>query len=79
MFAETKERVDDLVSNRRLCNWPVVGVHGGTSDSVRNWALATFRLGKARILVMTDAATRHLSSNSVCFVVKDDYPSSAEV
>ncbi|KAH7951485.1 probable ATP-dependent RNA helicase DDX5 [Rhipicephalus sanguineus] len=78
VFAETKKRVDDLVSNLRLRDRPVVGVHGRTSDSVRDWALSAFRRGKTPILVATDAATRRLPSDGVRFVVNYDYPSSAE-
>ncbi|KAH8024398.1 hypothetical protein HPB51_022882 [Rhipicephalus microplus] len=78
VFAETKKRVDGLVSNLRLRDWPVVGVHGGTSDRVRDWALAAFRLGKTPILVATDVATKLLLSDDVCFVVNYDNPSSAE-
>ncbi|KAL3225145.1 hypothetical protein MRX96_049352, partial [Rhipicephalus microplus] len=78
VFAETKKRVDGLVSNLRLRDWPVVGVHGGTSDRVRDWALAAFRLGKTPILVATDVATKQLLSDDVRFVVNYDNPSSAE-
>ncbi|KAH8024397.1 hypothetical protein HPB51_022881 [Rhipicephalus microplus] len=78
VFAETKKRVDDLLSNMRIRDWPVIGVHGGTSDSVWNWALAAFRRGKTPILVTTDVATRQLPSGDVRFMVNYDYPSSAE-
>ncbi|KAL1424634.1 hypothetical protein MTO96_019930 [Rhipicephalus appendiculatus] len=78
VFAETKKRVDDLVSSLRLRDWPVVGVHGGTSESAWDWALAAFRRGKTPILVTTDVATRQLPFDGVRFVVNYDYPSSAE-
>ncbi|KAH7951230.1 probable ATP-dependent RNA helicase DDX5 [Rhipicephalus sanguineus] len=54
VFAETKKRVDDLVHKLRLRDWSVVGVHGGTSERARDWALAAFRRGKTPILVATD-------------------------
>ncbi|KAL1424631.1 hypothetical protein MTO96_019927 [Rhipicephalus appendiculatus] len=78
VFAETKKRVDGLVSNLRLRDWPVVGVHGGTSKRARDWALSAFRLGKTPILVATDVAAKQLPSDDVRFVVNYDYPSSAE-
>ncbi|XP_037518010.1 probable ATP-dependent RNA helicase DDX5 [Rhipicephalus sanguineus] len=78
VFAETKKRVDDLVTNLRRRDWPVVGLHGGTTERARDWALAAFGEGKTPILVATDVATRQLPSDGVRYVVNYDYPSSAE-
>ncbi|KAH7952077.1 probable ATP-dependent RNA helicase DDX5 [Rhipicephalus sanguineus] len=78
VFAETKKRVDDLVHNLRLRDWPVVGIHGGTSDSALVWALAGFRQSKTPILVATDMSTSQLRSDIVRFVVNYDCPSSAD-
>ncbi|KAH7951394.1 probable ATP-dependent RNA helicase DDX5 [Rhipicephalus sanguineus] len=78
VFAETKKRVDDLVTNLRRRDWPVVGLHGGTTELARDWALAAFRRDKTSILVATDVATRQLPSDGVRYVVNYDYPSSAE-
>ncbi|KAH7952076.1 probable ATP-dependent RNA helicase DDX5 [Rhipicephalus sanguineus] len=78
VFAETKKRVDDLVSNLQLRDWPVVGLHGGTSDKSRVFALAAFRRGKAPILVATDVAAQQLGLDGGHIVVNYDYPSSAE-
>ncbi|KAL1441625.1 hypothetical protein MTO96_008584 [Rhipicephalus appendiculatus] len=79
VFAETKKRVDDLVSNLRRRGWSVVGLHGGTAELARDWALAAFREGKTPILVATDVAARQLTSDGVRHVVNYDYPSSAGV
>ncbi|KAL1441632.1 hypothetical protein MTO96_008591 [Rhipicephalus appendiculatus] len=79
VFAETKKRVDDLVSNLRRRGLSVVGLHGGTAELARDWALAAFREGKTPILVATDVAARQLTSDDVRYVVNYDYPSSAEI
>nr|XP_050041614.1 probable ATP-dependent RNA helicase DDX5 [Dermacentor andersoni] len=78
VFAETKKRVDDLVSKLRLRGWPVVGIHGGTTERARDWAVAAFSRGETPVLVATDVAGRELPSDRVRYVVNYDYPSSAE-
>ncbi|KAL1441629.1 hypothetical protein MTO96_008588 [Rhipicephalus appendiculatus] len=78
VFADTKKRVDDLVYNFRRCGWPIVGIHGGTTERARDVALSAFRRGKTPILVATNVATRQLPSDGVRYVVNYDCPSSAE-
>lgn len=78
VFAETRKRVDDLVSKLRLRGWPVVGIHAGTTVGARDWALAAFCRGGTPVLVATDVAARVLHSDRVGYVVNYDCPSSAE-
>nr|XP_050041615.1 probable ATP-dependent RNA helicase DDX5 [Dermacentor andersoni] len=78
VYAETKKRVDDLVSKLRLRGWPVVGIHGETTERARDWAVAAFSRGETPVLVATDVAGRELPSDCVRYVVNYDYPSSAE-
>ncbi|KAH7935646.1 hypothetical protein HPB52_010910 [Rhipicephalus sanguineus] len=78
VFAERKQRVDDLVCNLRLQGWLAVGIHGKKTEQERDYALKALRVGRVPILVVTDVAASSLTALKVRLVVSYDYPSSED-
>jgi ATP-dependent RNA helicase RhlE len=78
VFTHTKRGADKvakvLVANKHT----VVTLHSDRSQSQRNSALASFRSGRARVLVATDVAARGLDVDDIAFVVNYEVPMTAE-
>nr|XP_050023967.1 probable ATP-dependent RNA helicase DDX5 [Dermacentor andersoni] len=74
VFAGTRHSLNVLVLKLRMLDWPVVAIHGGMTEGIRDRELNAFRKGLATILVATDAVTRQLDDGDVRFVINYDYP-----
>lgn len=58
VFTSTKRTADEVTRYLRQDGWPALAIHGGKSQSERDWVLREFRNGKSPIMVATDVASR---------------------
>ncbi|HYL98091.1 MAG TPA: DEAD/DEAH box helicase [Blastocatellia bacterium] len=78
VFTHTKRGADKVATVLTANKYPVVTLHSDRSQSQRNSALASFRSGRARVLVATDVAARGIDVEDVAFVVNYEVPMTAE-
>ncbi len=78
IFTQTRRGADKLMRTLTANNHHVVTLHSDRSQSQRNAALASFRSGRARVLVATDVAARGIDVESIAFVVNYEVPATAE-
>lgn len=78
IFAMTKKKVDELVTQMRRDGIPAMGMHGDKEQRERDFVLAEFKRGTSPFLVATDVASRGLDVKDIKFVINYDYPNSAE-
>lgn len=73
-FVKTKRGADKLAKNLKNNGHKAEAIHGDLKQSKRAKIISDFRLGKIRILVATDVASRGLDINHVRFVFNYDLP-----
>jgi ATP-dependent RNA helicase RhlE len=78
IFTMTRRGADRLSQVLAANRHEVVMLHSQLNQSQRNRALATFRSGRARLLVATDVAARGLDVNDIHFVINYEVPPTAE-
>ncbi|MGH9760155.1 MAG: DEAD/DEAH box helicase [Blastocatellia bacterium] len=78
VFTHTKRGADKVAKVLTANRHTVVTLHSDRSQSQRNAALATFRCGRARVLVATDVAARGLDVDDIAFVVNYEVPMTAD-
>jgi ATP-dependent RNA helicase RhlE len=78
VFTQTRRGADRVSQVLAANNHGVVTLHSDRSQSQRNRALASFRSGKARVLVATDVAARGIDVDDVAFVVNYEVPVTGE-
>lgn len=78
VFTQTRRSADRVASVLSANNHGVVTLHSDRNQSQRNRALASFRSGKARVLVATDVAARGIDVDDISFVVNYEVPPTAE-
>jgi ATP-dependent RNA helicase RhlE len=74
VFVRTRHRANNLAKRLRQESLSVACIHGDRTQSEREKALASFRLGHAQVLVATDIAARGLHVEGVTHVVNYDIP-----
>ncbi|KAL2911348.1 DEAD-box ATP-dependent RNA helicase 35 [Polyrhizophydium stewartii] len=78
VFAENKNDVDDIYEYLLLKGIDVVAVHGGKSQEEREFAIRSFKEGKADVLVATDVASKGLDFAKIQHVINYDMPKEIE-
>lgn len=78
VFAGRKTTVDHLSTDLCLLNIICQSIHGGREQYDREQALDDFKLGRVRILIATDVASRGLDVSDVTHVFNYDYPRNTE-
>lgn len=78
VFAQTKRGADRLSHVLTANKHDVVTLHSDRNQSQRNRALASFRSGRARVLVATDVAARGIDVDDIAFVVNYEVPATVE-
>ena len=78
IFVRTKRATDRLAEKLRRDGIHVGVLHGNRSQSQRNSALSDFQLGKSRVLVATDIASRGIHVDDIAQVINYDLPAIPE-
>jgi len=78
IFANTKRRVDEIVSQLQARGYLAEGLHGDMNQSQRERVMGKFREGRIDILIATDVAARGIDVPAVDLVVNFDVPQDPE-
>jgi ATP-dependent RNA helicase RhlE len=78
VFTQTRRGADKVARILTANKHEVVTLHSDRNQSQRNRALASFRSGRARVLVATDVAARGIDVDDISFVVNYEVPATAE-
>ena len=78
VFANTKRKVDKLVSNMAARGFNIDGLHGDLRQNQRDNVMTRFRDNAIDILVATDVAARGIDVGDVDIVVNFDLPQDEE-
>jgi len=78
VFANTKSKVDEIVSELQIRGYAAEGLHGDMRQQVRTQVMSKFRAGITTILVATDVAARGIDVSGVDAVFNYDVPQDLE-
>lgn len=78
VFVNTRDKVDWLTARMRKNSFTVASMHGRMTQEERDSIMATFRLGTARVLIVTDVWARGLDVQQVSLVINYDLPLTRE-
>jgi ATP-dependent RNA helicase DeaD len=78
VFANTKSKVDEIVSDLQVRGYAAEGLHGDMRQQVRTQVMSKFRAGTTTILVATDVAARGIDVSGVDAVFNYDVPQDLE-
>ena len=78
VFANTKSKVDEIVSDLQVRGYTAEGLHGDMRQQVRTQVMSKFRAGVTTILVATDVAARGIDVSGVDAVFNFDVPQDLE-
>ncbi len=78
VFANTKSKVDEIVSDLQIRGYSAEGLHGDMRQQVRTQVMSKFRAGTTTILVATDVAARGIDVSGVDAVFNYDVPQDLE-
>jgi len=78
VFANTKSKVDEIVSDLQVRGYAAEGLHGDMRQQVRSQVMGKFRAGVTTILVATDVAARGIDVSGVDAVFNFDVPQDLE-
>lgn len=78
IFAENKNDVDDIHEYLLLKGLDCVSIHGSKDQAEREFAVKSFKEGKADILVASDIASKGLDFNDIKHVINYDMPKEIE-
>jgi len=74
VFTRTKHGANKVAEHLERGGVSTASIHGNKSQSARQQALASFRAGKARVLVATDIAARGIDVDGITHVVNFELP-----
>jgi ATP-dependent RNA helicase RhlE len=78
VFTRTKHGADRVVRHLSGAGIDAIAIHGNKSQPQRERALASFRVGRTRVLVATDIAARGIDVEDVSHVINFELPNVAE-
>lgn len=78
IFANTKERVDELTDYLRKCGLDVAKIHGGLQPRERKRVMKKIHNLDYQFVVATDLAARGIDIEGVSHVINDDLPTDLE-
>ncbi|GEN48451.1 DEAD/DEAH box helicase [Ligilactobacillus pobuzihii] len=78
IFANTKERVDELTEYLRKCGLEVAKIHGGLQPRERKRVMKKIHNLDYQFVVATDLAARGIDIEGVSHVINDDLPNDLE-
>jgi ATP-dependent RNA helicase RhlE len=78
VFVRTKRGADRVAKALNHGGLAAAMIHGNRSQSQRTTALAGFQLGRYRVLVATDLASRGIHVEEIVHVINYDLPEAAE-
>jgi ATP-dependent RNA helicase RhlE len=78
VFTQTRRGADKLSQVLSANKHDVVTLHSDRNQSQRNRALASFRSGRARVLVATDVAARGIDVDDISYVINYEVPATVE-
>lgn len=79
IFANTKLKVDDIVSTLQKNKYSVDGLHGDLKQMVRDRVMNSFRSGNINLLVCTDVAARGIDVKGLEAIINFDLPQEDEL
>lgn len=79
IFANTKSKVDDIVSLLQKNKYSVDGLHGDLKQMVRDRVMNSFRAGHINLLVCTDVAARGIDVKGLEAIINFDLPQEDEL
>lgn len=74
IFANTRERVNDIVSAMDSAKVRTLALHGEVEAKIRKQVMARFSSGQCSILVATDLAARGLDVDGIDLIINADLP-----
>jgi ATP-dependent RNA helicase RhlE len=78
IFTQTRRGADRLAGILTANKYETVTLHSDRTQSQRNAAMASFRSGRARVLVATDVAARGIDIDNISFVINYEVPTTVE-
>ncbi len=78
VFARTRHGSDKIVRKLDLANIRAEAIHSDKTQRARTDALNAFRIGRVRVLVATDIASRGIDVDGITHVINFDLPEETE-
>lgn len=78
IFANTRERVDEIFIELNRSNYTCDKIHGGMEQRDRTKVMENFRQGYFRYLVATDVAARGIDIDNITHIINYDLPKESE-
>jgi ATP-dependent RNA helicase RhlE len=78
VFTRTKHRANNLAERLNRSMVKTDAIHGNKSQNARNQALRNFSMGKSRVLVATDVASRGIDVKGISHVINFEMPNEPE-
>ncbi len=78
IFANTRERVDEIFEELGLENYTCDKIHGGMEQRDRTKVMDDFRSGYFRYLIATDVAARGIDIDNITHIINYDVPLESE-
>ena len=78
IFANTREKVDEIFIDLSRANYTCDKIHGGMEQRDRTKVMEDFRLGYFRYLVATDVAARGIDIDNITHIINYDIPLESE-
>ncbi len=79
IFANTKSKVDDLVTHLKKLGYKAEGLHGDLKQQSRDKVMQNFKSGISKILVCTDVAARGIDVDNLEAIINYDLPFEQEL
>ena len=79
IFANTKSKVDDLVTALKKQGYKAEGLHGDLKQQSRDKVMANFKANISKILVCTDVAARGIDVDNLEAIINYDLPFEQEL